>query len=143
MNQKPLTFLLHDVVWKIDAEADQILKAEHGLSFAKFYILAVLYSCQPTTQADLATCLMYSPAAVSKALQPLQEDGLVEVGPHPTHARKNLVSLTPKANALVAQCTTQLEGLFVRRIEEAGLNPEVLRNNLNIINQVFKGSSNE
>jgi len=138
MNQLPLTFLLHDVVWKIDAEADHILKEQHGLSFAKFYVLAVLYSCQPTTQADLATCLAYSPAAVSKALSALETDGLVEIKPHPSHARKTQVSLTAKATELVETCTAQLEGMFLERIQAAGLNPEHVRGNLDIINQVFK-----
>ena len=65
-----------------------------GLSYSQMRLLGTLEDIQPATQHRLAQALSVSDPAVSRALRPLQADGLVQVRPDPEHGRRRLVSLT-------------------------------------------------
>ncbi|WP_242582336.1 MarR family winged helix-turn-helix transcriptional regulator [Amycolatopsis sp. 195334CR] len=49
---------------------------------------------KPATQHQLAQALSVSDPAISRALRPLEADGLVEIIVDPAHARRRLVTLT-------------------------------------------------
>lgn len=112
MNDDKLSFVLHEMVCLMDALADRHLKKHHNISFKKFLVLAILHSCQPATQAKLAAALGYSPAAVSRSLSILEQEGYVQILDDPKHGRRNRVTLTIAGDKLVRVCGTELDELF-------------------------------
>jgi DNA-binding MarR family transcriptional regulator len=111
-----LTFALHEMITIMDHMAHDMLKQRYGISFRKFYVLAVLASCEPSTQAFLAECMGQSPAAISKSVAVLESEGYIEVNDDPTHGRKNLVSLTEKGKQLVRDAEVFLEATFLEKL---------------------------
>jgi DNA-binding MarR family transcriptional regulator len=111
-----LTFSLHEMISIMDHIAHELVKKRYQISFRKFYVLAVLASCEPSTQAFLAECMGQSPAAISKSVAVLEADGYVSVNDDPSHGRKNLVSLTEKGRELVADAEQYLEKAFLAKL---------------------------
>jgi DNA-binding MarR family transcriptional regulator len=52
---------------------------------------------------DLVATMAMERTSVIRALQPLQRDGLVAIGPHEHDARRNVVRLTDAGRARLAQ----------------------------------------
>nr|WP_206441263.1 MarR family transcriptional regulator [Streptomyces boncukensis] len=65
-----------------------------GLTYSQIRLLGTLEDIEPTTQHRLAQALLVSDPAISRALRPLQADGLVQITVDPEHARRRLVRLT-------------------------------------------------
>lgn len=86
--------LLHRVVFLLAEAARRRGADPGGLSYSQLRLLGTIEDIQPTTQHRLAEALSVSDPAVSRALRPLEADGLVEVRQDPEHARRRLVSLT-------------------------------------------------
>ena len=100
----------------MDSAANQLLKQRFDITFAKFYVLTILGSCEPTTQANLAKILGQSAAAVSNSIAILEKDGLVTVSVDPSHKRKNVVNLTETGSKLVEEASVFLEEQFFEAI---------------------------
>lgn len=62
-------------------------------------MLGTLEEIEPATQHRLAQALSISDPAVSRALRPLEADGLVRIETDPDHARRRLVMLTDTGRA--------------------------------------------
>lgn len=120
--QTSFTYSIHGMIWLMDAIANQQLKTKYDITFRKFYVLAVLSSCQPSTQANLASYLGQSTAAVSKSLTVLEKDCLVSVTADPEHKRKNIIQLTEKGMALTTQASQELELLLHQHLGETTVN---------------------
>jgi DNA-binding MarR family transcriptional regulator len=86
--------LLHRVVFLLGEAARRRSTDPGGLSYSQMRLLGTLEDIQPTTQHRLAQALSVSDPAISRALRPLEADGLVEVHTDPEHARRRLVSIT-------------------------------------------------
>ena len=89
-----LADLLHRVVLLLGDAARQRTDDRDGLTYSQIRLLGTLEDIQPATQHQLARALSISDPAVSRALRPLEADGLVQVTIDPTHARRRLVRLT-------------------------------------------------
>ena len=111
MKDKP-EYLLHRLVMEMDKVADKILFEHFGLSYNRCRFLAVLQHCGTITQHDLAVILGYSDPAVSKMLLELSKEGYVLIKTDPTHGRKRLVKITPKADKLTTEGTKLLNTHF-------------------------------
>ena len=86
--------LLHRVVFLLGEAARRRGADPGGLSYSQMRLLGTLEEIQPATQHRLAQALSVSDPAISRALRPLEADGLVQVRTDPEHARRRLVSLT-------------------------------------------------
>jgi DNA-binding MarR family transcriptional regulator len=89
-----LADLLHRVVLLLGDAARQRTDGRDGLTYSQIRLLGTLEDIQPATQHQLARALSISDPAVSRALRPLEADGMVQVTIDPTHARRRLVRLT-------------------------------------------------
>ncbi|MEU5694339.1 MarR family transcriptional regulator [Actinosynnema sp. NPDC020468] len=87
-----LADLLHRVVMLLGEEARR--RPEGALTYSRLRLLGTLEEIEPTTQHRLAQALSVSDPAISRALRPLEADGLVQVTVDPDHARRRLVRLT-------------------------------------------------
>jgi len=111
MNNRP-EYLVHRLVMEMDRVADKILTDNFGMSYKRCRFLAVLQHGGTKTQHDLAVILGHSDPAVSKMLAELLKDGYVTIKIDPKHARKRLVTLTPKGDEIVTKGSDLLNAHF-------------------------------
>ncbi len=86
-----LTQAIGQIVRRLRAEANP-----GGLNLAQTAALALLDNSSGMTNADLARAQAMKPQSMSPILASLEQEGLVERGPHPTDGRQILFSLTAK-----------------------------------------------
>ncbi|MEV8538570.1 MarR family transcriptional regulator [Streptomyces sp. NPDC051572] len=89
-----LSDLLHRVVSLLGDLARRDADPDGDLTYSQIRLLGALEDVEPATQHRLAQALGVSDPAVSRALRPLEESGLVRVTRDPQHARRRLVELT-------------------------------------------------
>ncbi|WP_030573632.1 MarR family winged helix-turn-helix transcriptional regulator [Streptomyces aureocirculatus] len=89
-----LADLLHRVVMLLGEAARRRSDGPDGLTYSQIRLLGTLEDIEPTTQHRLAQALLVSDPAISRALRPLEADGLVQITVDPEHARRRLVRLT-------------------------------------------------
>jgi DNA-binding MarR family transcriptional regulator len=116
-----LTVKLEKLVWLMKQAGTHHLEQRFSISFKRFYVLVALSACEPTTQHSLASRLGYSDAAVSRMLQHLTDDNLVDVRQDPSHGRKHVARLTSQGRALTQQCAVFLEQTFTDDLERTGI----------------------
>ncbi|MFC6887077.1 MULTISPECIES: MarR family winged helix-turn-helix transcriptional regulator [Actinomadura] len=89
-----LADLLHRVVMLLGEATRRRTDDRDGLTYSQIRLLGTLEDIEPATQHRLAQALSVSDPAISRALRPLEADGLVQVTVDPAHARRRLVRLT-------------------------------------------------
>ncbi|WET76840.1 MarR family transcriptional regulator [Amycolatopsis sp. QT-25] len=89
-----LADLLHRVVMLMGEATRRRADDLDGLTYSQIRLLGTLEEIEPTTQHRLAQALSISDPAISRALRPLEADGLVRITIDPDHARRRLVQLT-------------------------------------------------
>ena len=89
-----LADLLHRVVLLLGEAARRRDDDLGGLTYGQMRLLGTIEDIQPTTQHRLAQAMSVSDPAISRALRPLEADGLVQVQPDPEHGRRRLVRIT-------------------------------------------------
>ncbi|RZQ62619.1 MarR family winged helix-turn-helix transcriptional regulator [Amycolatopsis suaedae] len=89
-----LADLLHRVVMLLGEAARRRTDGLGGLTYSQIRLLGTLEDIEPATQHQLARALSVSDPAISRALRPLESDGLVRITVDPEHARRRLVQLT-------------------------------------------------
>jgi DNA-binding MarR family transcriptional regulator len=77
--------------------------ARVGLTSTQFSILVYVDEIGTASMKDLVATMAMERTSVIRALQPLQRDGLVAIGPHEHDARRNVVRLTDAGRARLAQ----------------------------------------
>jgi DNA-binding MarR family transcriptional regulator len=112
-------YLVHRLVMEMDRIADRILTENFGMSYKRCRVLAVLQHGGTKTQHELARILGHSDPAVSKMLAELSKEGYVTVKIDPRHARKRIVTLTPKGNEVATKGSAMLHAHFSGVIAEA------------------------
>jgi DNA-binding MarR family transcriptional regulator len=111
--------VLHRLVDRLDRAADRILTADFGVTYRRFYFLAVAAELDNPTQNEFARALSYSDASVSTMLTALAEGSYVTVEDDPVHGRRRRVQLTKKARTLLEKGQKRLDGELSRLFERA------------------------
>jgi DNA-binding MarR family transcriptional regulator len=122
-----LAYLLGKLMFEIDRAADQLLQTQVGISYRRFLFLTVLRHSGTVTQHELAVALGYSDPAVSTMLVELAREGYIQTTKSPEHARKRLVTITPKGNEVVAQGRQLLDLHFDQLLVIAGIDAQHYR----------------
>ncbi|PXX69247.1 DNA-binding MarR family transcriptional regulator [Nocardia tenerifensis] len=86
--------MLHRVVFLLGEAARRRVDNSRGLSYSQIRLLGTLEDIEPVTQHQLAQALAVSDPAISRALRPLEEAGLVRIETDPEHKRRRLVRTT-------------------------------------------------
>jgi DNA-binding MarR family transcriptional regulator len=115
-----LADLLHRVVLLLGEAARAQLVDPEGPTYSQVRILGTLDDIAPVTQHELAQAMSVSDPAISRALQPLRDTGLVEITVDPTHARRRLVSLTDEGRNTFHSAGKPLQDQFRTALLEAG-----------------------
>ncbi|WP_062301165.1 MarR family winged helix-turn-helix transcriptional regulator [Demequina subtropica] len=109
---EPTSFLLHRVIVAMDTYADELVRREHGVTFATFGFLAVAAAMPGADVTSLARGAGMSKAAASKRIPPLVRDGYLTAEPDPHHGRRLRIAPTPRAYALIGAAGARLEAEF-------------------------------
>jgi DNA-binding MarR family transcriptional regulator len=116
-----LSYLVGRLMFEIDRATDKFLQAELGISYNRMLFLIVLRERGTVIQHELAVALGYSDPAVSMMLVELAKEDYVRTAKSPEHARKRLVTITPKGIELVTKGRKILDAHFDQLLEIAGI----------------------
>jgi DNA-binding MarR family transcriptional regulator len=95
-------FVLMEAVSLLQHQVEQQLRAEGGISYVQFELLARLAGARgPLTMTELADGVVYSRSGLTYQAALLEKAGLITRGPSPDDERATLVAITPDGQALV------------------------------------------
>jgi DNA-binding MarR family transcriptional regulator len=119
--ERNLSRSLHALTARLDRAADAILRAEAGLSYARFLALFMVRSLGADTQRALAERLGVSEPSVSRMTRVLAEEGLLQVVADPGGGNRRRLTLTPAGERVVQRWGAHLEEQFAVLVAEAGV----------------------
>jgi MarR family transcriptional regulator, transcriptional regulator for hemolysin len=108
--KRDLAFTINDVARLLRNYADQ-KAAQFGMSRAKWAVLARLDRFEGLKQAELADMLDLQPISLTRLLDGLSANGLIERRPDPEDRRAKRLYLTPAARPLLEQLSILGEDL--------------------------------
>jgi DNA-binding MarR family transcriptional regulator len=112
---------LHKLTARLDRAADQLLRTEAGISYARFLALYMVGLEGADTQRALADRLGVSEPSVSRMVRVLGEGGWLETLPDRGGGNRNHLRLTAAGEALVQGWGGQLEERLAALLEAAGV----------------------
>ena len=110
-NNRELAFAINDVARFLKTYADQ-RAAQFGMTRAKWAVLARLDRFEGLKQTDLADMLDLQPISLTRLLDGLADNGLIERRPDPDDRRAKRLYLTPAARPLLERLTSLGEDLM-------------------------------
>src|SRR6185295_329066 len=117
---RELLFLISDVGRLLRTYADQ--KARHaGMTRAQWAVLLRLECREGLNQSDLAEALDLQPITLTRLVDRLCDNGLIERRPDPNDRRAKLLYLTPAARPLLDRIADRIEELSEAVLE--GIEP--------------------
>ncbi len=97
-------FVLMEAVSLLQHQVEQQLRAEGGISYVQFELLARLADARgPLTMTELADGVVYSRSGLTYQAGLLEKADLITRGPSPDDERATLVAITPDGLALVGR----------------------------------------
>jgi len=119
-NNRELAFAINDVARLLRTFADHAA-GRFGMTRAKWAVLARLDRFEGLKQTELAEMLDLQPITLTRLLDGLANNGLIERRPDPDDRRAKRLFLTPAARPLLERLTALGEGLMETAL--AGLEP--------------------
>jgi MarR family transcriptional regulator, transcriptional regulator for hemolysin len=135
--QREIAFSIMDVARLLRTYADQRAR-QYGMTRAQWAVLFRLDRSEGLKQSELAEILDLQPITLTRLLDRLAENGLIERRPDPNDRRANRLFLTPAARPLLERLTalgedmmeTVLAGLDAKSVERLLGDLGTLRENL-------------
>jgi MarR family transcriptional regulator for hemolysin len=118
---REIAFTVKDVARMLGTYADQQGR-NLGISRAQWTVLVRLERTEGLNQAELAELLDLQPITLTRLLDKLDENGLIERRADPNDRRANRLYLKPAARPLLEQLAHLGEGLMATVLE--GVDPE-------------------
>ncbi len=112
------------LVLHVANEVLRVFAGHVGASPTRLYILSLLFHHTEMTQAELNRHLRLDPAAVSRHLHSLEEDGIVSRRVNPDHHRQVLVSLTEAGCQYLTDMASAKDRLEGQLFDEVGISPQ-------------------
>jgi MarR family transcriptional regulator for hemolysin len=135
--ERKIAFTIMDVARLLKTLADQRAR-QYGMTRAQWAVLFRLDRSEGLKQSELAELLDLQPITLTRLLDRLAENGLIERRADPNDRRANRLFLTPAARPLLERLTelggdmmkTVLEGLDAKMLEKLQRDLELMRENL-------------
>ncbi|MFC5825887.1 MarR family winged helix-turn-helix transcriptional regulator [Nonomuraea insulae] len=119
--ERNLAHSLHVLVARLDRAADQILRAEHNVSYSRFLALTLVGKLGASTQRALADGLGVTEPSASRTTGVLAAAGLLDVQPDPAGGHRRRLSLTAEGENLVAAGQRTLDGRLAALLAHSGV----------------------
>jgi MarR family transcriptional regulator for hemolysin len=107
---REILFTISDVGRLLRTYADQKARL-HGMTRAQWAVLLQLERREGLKQSDLAECLDIQPITLTRLVDRLCDNGLIERRPDPNDRRAKLLYLTAAARPLLERIAAQVEEL--------------------------------
>lgn len=135
--EREFAFQIMDVARLLKTYADQRAR-QFGISKAQWAVLVRIDRHEGLKQSELAEMLDLQPISLTRVLDRLAENGLIERRPDPNDRRANQLYLMPTARPLLDQLSvlatdmmkTVLEGLDAKTIERTLRDLGLVKDNL-------------
>lgn len=122
--RREFAFLIHDVARLLKTYADQQVR-QYGMTRSQWAVLVRLQRTEGLKQSELAEILDLQPISLTRLLDRLCANGLIERRPDPEDRRANRLFLTPAAKPVMEGLgrlggevmTTVLEGIDLETVE--------------------------
>jgi DNA-binding MarR family transcriptional regulator len=115
-----LSYELHKLTARLDQAADELLRREQGISYARF--LALFAVCQTNgSQRDVARWLGQTEPSTSRMVAVLSDEELLEVIRPEGVSNRRQLRLTDTGAELVERCGRLLEGRFEELVRRSGV----------------------
>jgi DNA-binding MarR family transcriptional regulator len=115
-----LSFELHKLTALLDRAADELLRREQGISYARFLALFAVWQTNGS-QRDLARWLRQTEPSTSRMVTVLADEGLLEVTRPEGAGNRRQLRLTKSGAKLVERCGRLLEGRFEDIVRRSGV----------------------
>src|SRR5262244_968699 len=122
--RREFAFLLNDVDRLLRTCADQKAR-QFGMTRAQWAVLARLQRSQGLKQSELADMLDLQPITLTRLLDRLSANGLIERRPDPDDRRANRLFLTPAAGPLMEHLDRLGNELMATVLD--GIDPDAIR----------------
>jgi DNA-binding MarR family transcriptional regulator len=106
-----LSYDLHKLTARLDRAADELLRKEQGISYARFLALFAVSETNGS-QRDLAQWLGQSEPSVSRMVTVLADEGLLQAVRVDGAGNRRQLRLTPDGAKIVKRCGGFLEDRF-------------------------------
>ncbi|RDV03855.1 MarR family winged helix-turn-helix transcriptional regulator [Undibacter mobilis] len=135
--RKEIAFAINDVARLLKTYADQSAR-RYGSTRAQWAVLSRLNRCEGLKQSELAELLDLQPISLTRLLDRLADNGLIERRPDPNDRRVNRLYLTPAARPVLDHLTALgeelmgqvLDGLDDKAVNRLRADLGVMRDNL-------------
>jgi MarR family transcriptional regulator for hemolysin len=131
--KREIAFMIKDVSRMLGTYADQQGRVL-GISRAQWTVLVRLERTEGLKQSELAEILDLQPISLTRLLDRLDENGLIERRADPNDRRVNRLYLKPAARPLLEQLAVLSESLMATVLE--GIDPESMERMLRDLRQV-------
>jgi DNA-binding MarR family transcriptional regulator len=115
-----LSYELHKLTARLDRAADELLRRERGISYARFVALFAVGETNGS-QRDLALWLGQTEPSTSRMVTVLVDEGLLEVTRLEGAGNRHQLRLTTSGAQLVDRCGHLLEGRFEELVRRSGV----------------------
>lgn len=118
-----LAATLHDAWSAFERILNGNLSAIRGITYSEYRLLSAIAGGleKGCSRVDLARSVGLSPSAVTRALRPLTELGMVVTTKHERDARLAMARLTPQGEELVADAAGVVDDVASRMVEQTPL----------------------
>src|SRR3954471_1347379 len=120
---REILFLISDVGRLLRTYADQKAR-QFGMTRAQWAVLLKLERHEGAQQSELAEFLEIQPITLTRLVDRLCDNGLIERRPDPADRRAKRLYLTPAARPLIAQISKQVEEVAEEVL--AGIDPQAI-----------------
>lgn len=135
--KREIAFTIMDVARMLKTYADQRAR-QFGISRAQWAVLIRIERCEGLKQAELAEALDLQPISLTRLLDRLADNGLIERRADPNDRRANRLYLKPAAKPLLGRLSelgadmmeTVLEGLDAKSVDNMLGELGMLKDNL-------------
>jgi MarR family transcriptional regulator for hemolysin len=121
--KREIAFSIMDVARMLKTYADQRAR-QFGISRAQWAVLVRLQRCEGLKQSELAEMLDLQPISLTRLLDRLADNGLIERRADPNDRRANRLYLTPAARPLLEDLAGLSEDMMATVLD--GLDPDTL-----------------
>lgn len=115
-----LSYELHKLTARLDRAADELLRRERGISYARFLALFAIDHTSGS-QRDVAEWLGQTEPSTSRMVAVLADEGLLEATRIEGGGNRRHLRLTDRGAGLVDACARLLEGRFEELVRRSGV----------------------